>query len=249
MTSMRTVSRGTGVFRVPVPRRFLPLVLLVFVFAMAARPAAAQDLSEAQFWFQFLNIGQLDERWRSHVEVQPRLMHDGSELGLTLVRSALGRQVHPRVSIWGGYAWVPRTLGRGVQHEQRAWEQLLLTPPVKNRWVSTVRLRVEQRWLDPWQDNSHRVRTLVRFQRPITETGIWSVATYDEAMFTIDRTPLGPPKGYDRNRLYVGVVRRISPAVSFEAGYIWENSTVRGSVRRNDHVTIGVFNLSAPRLR
>lgn len=212
-------------------------------------PAAAQDTSEAQVWVQFLAIGQLSEKWRSHVEVQPRVMDDASELGLTLIRTAIGRQVHPRISVWAGHAWVPRTLGPGVHHEQRLWQQLLITAPARRRWVTTARFRLEQRWLDPWDNTSHRFRALVRAQRPLDANGTWSIAAYDEAMFTIDRTGLGPPRGYDRNRVYTGLVRRLAPALSIEGGYIYENSTIRGSLRRNDHIAIGVINLAAPRRR
>lgn len=217
-----------------------------FLFTFPSR-AVAQDTSEAQVWVQFLAIGQLSEKWRSHIEVQPRFMDDASELGLTLVRTAIGRQIHPRVSIWAGHVWVPRTLGPGVQHEQRIWQQLLVTSPAMKRWVTTGRFRLEQRWLDPWENNAHRFRALVRAQRPLDSDGTWSIAAYDEAFFTLDGTGLGPPRGYDRNRVYTGLVRRLSAQVSIEGGYIWENSTIRGSLRRNDHVAIAVINLASPR--
>jgi len=213
---------------------------------IAAAPVFAQDLQDGQVWVQVLGIGALSTNWRSHIEVQPRVMDDGSELGLTILRTALGRQVTPRLSIWLGHAWVPRSLGEGVQHEQRIFQQLSMTRPVPGRWATTTRLRIEQRWLDPWTDASHRVRLLVRGQRPIG-TSRASVIVYDEAMYTVDATTLGPPQGFDRNRLAALLGRRLSQSASIETGYIWEHARLQGGVRRNDHVISAVINLTIPR--
>jgi len=68
--------------------------------------------------------------------------------------------------------------------------------------------RVKQRWLQPWDDASHRVRLLARAQRPLGAATPWAVFTYDEAMFTLDHTRRGPARGFDRNRLAAGLVRR-----------------------------------------
>ncbi|MEP7118720.1 MAG: hypothetical protein ABI880_14120, partial [Acidobacteriota bacterium] len=61
-----------------------------------------------------------------------------------------------------------------------------------------------------------------------------------------DRTPQGPRRGFDRNRLAAGVVRRFSATFSTDIGYIWEHA-VTPDGRRNDHVMVAVLNLSVPR--
>lgn len=223
-------------------------VVAACVLSLVTAPATvhAQDTSDGQVWVQALALGQLGDDWRTHVEVQPRRFNDASELGLTIVRTAIGRRVGARFTAWLGHAWVPRTLGAGTRHEQRVWQQLSYAGPTLGRWTPSARLRVEQRWLDPWDGASHRLRLLVRAQRPLGARTPWAVFTYNEAMFTFDRTPRGPERGYDRNRLAAGVVRRFSPVVSTDVGYVWENAAIPGG-RRNDHVLLGVLNLSAPR--
>jgi Protein of unknown function (DUF2490) len=104
---------------------------------------------------------------------------------------------------------VPRTLGSGVRHEQRLWQQLSFAGPVVGGWTPTARLRLEQRWLEPWAGTSHRVRVLARTQRTLGATSPWGLFTYNETMFTLDRTPRGPARGFDRNRLSGGVVRHL----------------------------------------
>lgn len=226
-------------------RRVLTTLVAVLVVSLAARPAQAQPNPDRQVWLQALAIGQLSEAWRVHLEVQPRFQDDASELGLTIVRTAIGRRVAPRVTAWVGHAWVPRTFGEGVRHEQRLWQQLSITGPALGRWSTTGRVRLEQRWLDPWPGTSHRLRLMARAQRPVGAAG-FGVYTYNELMLTLDDTARGPASGFDRNRLSAGVSRRLSPAFSVDAGYLWERA-VFGSGRRNDHIAIGVLNVAWPR--
>jgi Protein of unknown function (DUF2490) len=214
--------------------------------ALNVPTASGQPTPDRQVWVQGLALGQLSQNWRTHIEVQPRWFDDGSELGLTIARAAIGRRVSSRVTAFAGYGWVPRTFGDGVRHEQRLWQQLSLAGPALGAWSTSGRLRVEQRWLDPWEGASHRVRMLARAQRPVGVTRQWGVWAYDELMLTLDDTPRGPSSGYDRNRLAGGLSRRVSPVVSIDAGYVWERA-VFGAGRRHDHIALGVVNLSLPR--
>lgn len=221
----------------------------VLLLLGGVRPAHAQDTQDGQVWMQALAIGQLSSNWRTHLELQPRIFDDASELGLTIVRMAIGRQITPTVSLWGGYAWVPRSLGPQTTHEQRFWQQVSVTLPRAGRWAPSARIRLEQRWWDPWDGTVHRLRLMARAQRPIGEGGPWHIALYDEAMITLDTTTPGPFRGYDRNRLFGGLGRRLSPTFTAEFGYMWENSTIRGPLQRNEHVASLVLNIAWPRVR
>jgi hypothetical protein len=224
-----------------------PFVLVAFA-CLPPAAAVAQDTADGQVWIQGVALGRLSEHWRSHIEVQPRWFDDASELGLVIVRSAIGRQATPRLTIWFGYAWVPRTLGEGVRHEQRIWEQLSMVLPEIAGWRPTARIRLEQRWQpDPWDGTSHRLRMMARAQRSLRSNSRWQLATYDELMVTLDETRLGPRQGFDRNRLYGGIVRTVNPWVTLEGGYIWEHTALPVG-RRNDHVALGVVTLQWPRL-
>ncbi|MEP7118966.1 MAG: DUF2490 domain-containing protein, partial [Acidobacteriota bacterium] len=145
------------------------------ILVVAATPALAQNDSDAQVWAQVLALGKIGEQWRTPVEVQPRFVGDASELGFTIVRTAIGRRVAPRVTAWLGHAWVPRTAGFGVRHEQRVWQQVSVSAPVVRGWSPTARLRVEQRWLTAWQGRSHRVRVLGRAQRTVGAASPWAL--------------------------------------------------------------------------
>ena len=114
------------------------LLALVGVLALSS-PASAQDFTDGQLWMQVLAIGQISPTWRTHIEFQPRIFDNASELGVTLVRTAIGRQLTPRVSVWAGHAWVPRSLGPTTTHEHRLWQQLSITLPRAGLWAPSAR--------------------------------------------------------------------------------------------------------------
>lgn len=221
-------------------------LLCAAVLLLLTGSASAQDDPDGQVWVQFLALGTLGEDWRSHIEIQPRFQSNSSELGLTLIRGAIGHTLGRRTTVWGGYGWIPRTLGAGLRNEQRTWQQVLVTPAVVAGWTSSLRFRLEQRWLTPWEDNAHRFRFLGRGQHPLDRSRQWSLYAYDEVMLTLDRTVRGPSPGFDRNRLSSGLSRRLAPGLSTDVGYLWEHA-VAADGSRNDHVFIAVINLSAPR--
>lgn len=204
---------------------------------------------DGQLWMQVLTIGQLSPNWRMHVEFQPRVFDNASELGLTIVRTAIGRQVSPRVSVWAGHAWVPRSFGPTTTHEHRLWQQVSIGLPRAGRWVPSARIRLEQRRLRQWDDTVHRLRLMARVQRQFRDGSPWHVAISDEAMVTLDTTTPGPFRGYDRNRLFGGVGRRLNPTFTAEFGYLWENSTIRGPLQRNEQIASAVLNVNWPRRR
>lgn len=229
-----------------VVRALSPVTALLAVAVVCPCAAHAQQNPDRQAWVQVLALGQLSDNWRTHIEVQPRFMSDSSELGLTIARAAIGRRIVPRATLFFGYGWVPRTLGDGVRHERRVWQQLSLTGPALGGWATAARIRLEQRTLDPWSDVSHRIRLLARAQRGAVSPGQWGTFSYNELMLTLDDTTRGPERGFDRNRASAGISRRVSPVLSVDAGYLWEHA-VFGADRRNDHVAIGVVNLAWPR--
>ncbi len=224
-------------------------ILAALCLVAGSGRALAQDTMDGQLWMQVLALGPISPNWRTHLEVQPRVFDDASELGLTIVRTAIGRQLTPRVSLWAGHAWVPRSLGPSTTHENRLWQQLSITMPRAGSWAPSARIRLEQRWLGQWDDTVHRLRLLARGQRQFHPGSPWHVAVYDEAMITLDTTASGPFRGYDRNRLFGGVGRRLNATFTAEFGYLWENSTIRGPGQRNEHVASAVLNVNWPRRR
>jgi hypothetical protein len=221
--------------------RFLLTAALV---TLAPAPAFAQDTVDQQIWVQVLATIPLSDNWRLHLEEWPRFSHDQNGAFQIITRTALGRRLGTRTTLWGGYAWVAKPPGPGVTHEQRTWQQLSATLPNVEQWTPSLRIRLEQRVQDNWADASHRLRTMGRFVRRLNASGTWSLAAWDELMVTFDDTASGPAQGYDQNRLFGGLLRQFTRAVGFEFGYMWQTAKPPSSAATHAHVAYFWLNIT-----
>lgn len=210
------------------------LVALALHLALPVH-AAAQSTHDSQVWTLLLATVRPTDDWRVHLEFQPRFRDNLQSLDQSLARWAVGRQITPRVSIWAGHAWVANRRASGTVHEQRIWQQLSATLPAAGQWTPSLRFRLEQRFVDQWADSSHRVRALARVVRPIDDEQRWAVALWNEVFVTLDDTAPGPADGLDRNRVFGGVRRRLSPSASVEGGYLWQAAKPRGGAQQHAH--------------
>lgn len=206
--------------------------------------AAAQDTVDQQLWLQVLATVRLSENWRLHLEEWPRFSADQDGAFQVITRTAVGRRLSPRVTVWGGYAWIAKPPGPGVTHEQRTWEQLSATFPTAAGWIPSLRARLEQRFQDGWGDSSHRLRLMGRGARPVDRARRWSIAAWDELLLTLDETAAGPWQGVDQNRLFGGVLHQFSPQIGLEAGYMWVTSDPPTGPRTHSHVLSVWLNLT-----
>ena len=202
---------------------------------LAAPVAAMAQTTDFHQWSLLLATVRPAEDWRVHLEVQPRLGDEASTLDQLLARWAVGRVVTPRLSLWAGHAWVANPRGPGVTHEQRLWQQAIVRVPDAGAWTPTIRLRLEQRFVDQWDRTSHRARAMARVTRPVDDRGQWLLAAYDEVFVSLDDTAGGPARGFDRNRLFGGIRRVLSQQAAMEAGYLWQATRPRVGPRQDVH--------------
>lgn len=211
----------------------------------SALAQSAPAVHDTQLWTQVVATVSLSDTWLTHHEVQSRWSEDLHGHDQLIIRNAIGRRLSRRVTLWGGHAWTPRTLDAGWAHEQRIWEQLSATFPAIGEWTPSIRIRQEQRFLDSWGDTSHRLRVMGRAVRPVDAGKLWSIVAWNEVMFTLDETPNGPARGLDQNRVFAGVLRKLSNHAGLESGYLWRTSDPAGPVpRRHDHVLFAWLNLT-----
>jgi hypothetical protein len=225
----------------------LVITALLLLLPATIRTAAAQGTSnthDAHLWAQVLATVSVSDNWRLHLEEQPRWNDNVSQSFQILTRTAVGRRINNRLTLWAGHAWIAKPPGEGVTHEQRAWQQASITLPAAKRWAPSIRLRQEQRWQSGWADNSHRLRMMGRVVRPMTASGQWSLAAWNESMVTLDDTSGGPAQGFDQNRAFGGLLRRFSPHASLEFGYMWVTNNVPVGPRTNFHVPFVWLNLT-----
>ena len=223
---------------------FVAAVIWAPVATAHAQPGPV--LQDLQAWWLMLGQLPVGDEWVVHAEAQPRVNDDISQKDQFLLRGGVGRRFGTRVTAWTGYAYVAKWNGAPVSHEQRVWQQLNAALPRTGKWSPSIRLRQEQRFVESWGDASHRFRALGRLVRPIAE-GPWSVAVWDEWFVTLDDTSGGPAQGYDQNRVYLTGLRKLSPAVTLELGYMWQHvPSTATAPRRHGHTLFTSFTYAPP---
>ena len=220
-------------------------LLLAAVMTVALPSAArAQDDVDAHMWTQVVATLRPADDWRLHLELQPRWFQNVSAPFQVLARAAVGRRVHERVTVWGGYGYVAKPPGPGILHEHRAWEQVSATLPSAGRWSPSIRARLEQRHHSNWADSSHRLRLMARANRPLTSDRRWGVGAWNELFTTFDRTGGGPPRGFDQNRATAVVTRQLNRQVSLDLGYMWLVQRPAANRLTHAHVALAVVNIT-----
>lgn len=189
-------------------------VLLVLLLQL---PVLAVD-NELQHWEIVTLRVDAPHRLSGYVEVQPRGGLNTEGMERLLFRPAIGYRLSKNVSVWQGYAWIPG-FRDGAPEEHRIFQQLL----VEHKWRRLKihhRVRLEERWVDNSGGTAVRARHQMRFLHPIGDSKKWSWVGYNELFWNVNDTKRGPQAGFDQNRVFAGIHRKLGDSVNAEAGYL-----------------------------
>jgi hypothetical protein len=192
----------------------------------------------------------LEGQWRRHdVLVRPQQ---------AMFRPALNFRVSPRVAVSSGYGFVS-THRYGESPvldpfpEHRAYQQVEARHQAGAAQIQH-RLRFEERWLklrlpasaEPEWHYQNRVRYMLRGSVPVGRDG-WYGALWNEILLNVP--PTKGASGYDQNRAFAGVGRKLDDDTRVEVGYMQQTLLQRsGRVMEFNHtVYFGIF--STLRLR
>jgi len=204
-------------------RRRIVVVGCVLWLALARSAALALD-DDGQLWLLGTARGPVYGEWKIYLEAQPRF--DGTGTRQLILRPALGYQLTPQWSLWQGYGWTPSF--DAFRSEHRSFQQSLIETPRGLLPVALVnRTRLEQRWIDGSDGVAWRLRHMLRAVYPLDAAGDWALAAYDEAFVALNTAGGGPLSGFDQNRGFVGVNRRLGPGLRLEMGYLNQMINVR----------------------
>ncbi len=222
------------------PRPAWTGALLLAGLLLAPSPAAAVD-TDFQEWSLFMVQKDLGKRWIGYFEVQPRFGNDVSELDRLIVRPAVGYRINPNISIWQGYGYTPQ-FAPAFRGEHRSFQQLLAEHDLGTGRIIN-RTRLEQRFIDDAGGTSVRLRHMVRLTHPIGRSKRWSWVGYNEFFFNLNSVSAGPQAGFDQNRVFVGVNRKVNQRLLLEAGYLADfiNSPAPTPDRRLDVLVTSVL--------
>ncbi len=184
-------------------------------------------MHDGQFWFPLYNRFSPSDKVRGWFEVNPRFGNDASEIHQLLIRPALGYEIQPGVSLWQGYVWVTNYEPR-FSDEHRLYQQLSYRKGFTG-WNVFSRTRMEERFIREARGVSLRAREFLRFNFPLDDRKQWAFVLYDEVFVSLNSTLNGPKAGFDQNRLFIGLNRKINRHVSMDVGYQNQSINTPGS--------------------
>jgi hypothetical protein len=205
--------------------------------ALFPAAAAAQRVVDQRLWSNVT----LQERsgtespWRWASDLSLRTRSGLGELDVFVGRLTIGYDVSDHAVIAGGYFAAPTFLsGGGTSLEQRAFQQLQWAGAAGGVSLST-RTRLEQRFVDGNSGPGWRLRQQVRLSRPIATGRRFSLVASEEFFLHANETTRWE-RGFDQNRVFIGLGTTISPTVRLETGYLNQLQHARNAPGRMNHV-------------
>lgn len=194
---------------------------------------------ELRLWTPVYSTFPIYKRLGAYFEVNPRLGGNITNMNQLLVRPALTMKINRNLSLFGGYCWITNYQPTFFQ-EHRLWQQMLLNLPV---WKLSMqnRTRFEQRWFTNLPGTAVRFRHLLGFTLPLGKTP-WYLTAYDELFINVNSLPRGIGAGFDQNRIYAALGRKLNRVVRVETGYLQQKISRKEVEDEGNHaIVISVF--------
>lgn len=203
------------------------------VFLVA--PAAQSVEQDGQLWAGLNASVGLGESVRAGLLVQTRQRDDMGELERVLVRPALSLRLNEWLALSVGYdAHLIRDPNELDEH--RIWQQALLGTPIRGFDVDH-RFRLEQRFGDPVEDPSIRLRYLLGVTSPELGAGLRGVLR-EELFLNFDRRDPTDRRGLGENRAFAGLKRAFGEHHAVELGYQVQLLRFKGAENALNHTLL-----------
>jgi hypothetical protein len=196
--------------------------------ALAAVPAAGQTITDGRVWYTLTMQGRpaASSRWRWGADVILRSRDGLDALDVLTLRASVGRDLTPRLTLWGGYTNTHTYLASGGSTlEHRPFLQASWAHPSGGGSLS-LRTRLEARVTEGNNRAALRLRHQTRYSHPFSPGNPWSWVVTDEIFFHLNTT-FRFPSGFDQNRAFAGVSVTL-PKTRLEMGYL--NQFVQSSI-------------------
>ncbi len=207
--------------------------LIGLLLLLSSTSVFSNTNNDFQSWNNITVTGALSNNYRYWVEGQGRFGSDVSRLSQSILRSGIGYQLDKQNSIWAGYAWIYTTapFASRIIHEHRIWQQYLWVKSY-DKFRAFARTRLEQRFIENVSNVGLRFRQFGRLQLPIQKGSNVFVSATEEVFIRLNNTSGNVNnKGFDQNRLFVGIGFNPSKKWLLEVGY--QNHLVRRSNSSN----------------
>jgi len=213
----------------------------LLIFSPGPNETAHAGNQDFQLWSPvYLTVSHSD-KIQGWYEVQPRFGENVSQVNQLLLRFALGYKFNKRWSLWQGYAWTPAFVPEYI-NENRIYQQLLYIRKFPSSIIIS-RTRLEWRWIEEVPGTAVRIRSLIRGQFPFDVEQVWSIVAQDEIFLNFNSPPNGPTAGFDQNRLFLGLNRKVNEHLYVDGGYQLQTLDTKepGFIEKINHILLLQF--------
>lgn len=219
------------------------LLCLLIASLLAQHTASAQNTRLNDYntigWYNYFGTFKLSSKWSLHTEYQFRRADLITNWQQSLARVGVNYQIHPKVQLRLGYAWIEtfpygsvplNAMGKDFT-EHRLYQMMTVADKAGIVDMSH-RFMLEQRWVGRYTNPSlttedefphlNRVRYMFRAQLPLGKKELKDktpyLAMYDEIFIGFGKNV--NENIFDQNRLALLFGYRFSPLLRLEAGYL-----------------------------
>jgi hypothetical protein len=216
------------------------------LFCLAATVSPAQVDNNANAWYMYFGDHAFGKsRWGAHLEGQWRRTDLGLKWQQLLLRPAVNYQLHPKVMLTAGYAFVDtHRYGDYPARERFPEHRLYQQAQINQRWKGIDwqnRFRLEQRFIRGFaQRYENRVRYMLRANIPIAKSKFY-LGAYNEIFYNWGQDVAF--NVFDQNRAYVALGRQMKKQTRWEIGFLEQTIQQRnGRVFEHNHtLQVAIF--------
>lgn len=211
------------------------------VFATLAPAGARAQESDAQLWTATTANFDLGGDTAFSAQFVSRFSDEAGGLFGLQLSGDLDVKLNARVSLGGGYSYVPRyDRGRLIAREHRVRQQVAAGLGSVLGGRVDARLRLEERWREGADDMLFRLRARIGWTRPVGPHGL-AVRLAHESFAHLNDTDWGGQARYDQMRNQVAVRRKLGETITGEIGYLNQYGFVDGGPDQVAHaLTLGL---------
>lgn len=161
----------------------------------------------------------VDDKTSLSLQTESRIHNNMRDMEQFLLIPGIAYKLHPNVTVGAMYTFFQDFRPR-YNLENRTSEEITLHKTFKkfNNLNLAYRARLEQRFIERTGGMSLRLRHRTRAVYPIKDTG-WYIVAQNEFFHNMNNLKNGPKQGFDQNRLFGGVGKKVNEKLSLEGGY------------------------------
>ena len=189
---------------------------------LLAAPAAARTVTDEQVWSSVIATKPLPGGFQAQLQVQNRMTNHAQNRAALMMRGTIQYTLDQRWSLQASYAHTDMPLEPNARRsENSAYQQIGLALGRAAGGALSTRVRMEERWREGRAKTGWRVRSELRWVKPLTSRpGGTNLVLWEEPVVELKRTDFGQTAGDLQFRSYAGFSIPVARGLRIDPGYV-----------------------------